>query len=84
MTTPLIAMVIGLSNVYSGTNPTSLIVAGILNAVSAGLLNFMTLVDLLANDFMGPRLQKHIKLQIWSYLAALLGTKGMSLMIRWA
>ncbi|XP_061340715.1 fe(2+) transport protein 1-like [Gastrolobium bilobum] len=84
-TTPFgIALGIGLSNVYSDTSPTSLIVEGILNAVSAGLLNYMALVDLLASDFMGPKLQSRIKLQILSYVAVLLGAGGMSVMAIWA
>ena len=85
MTTPFgIALGIGLSHVYSDTSSTSLIVEGILNAISAGLLNYMALVDLLANDFMGPKLQKNMKLQIWSYFTVLLGAGGMSLMAKWA
>ncbi|XP_028761870.1 fe(2+) transport protein 1-like [Neltuma alba] len=85
VTTPFgIALGIGLSNVYSDTSPTSLIVEGILNAVSAGLLNYMALVELLASDFMGPKLQQNMKLQICSYIAVLLGAGGMSLMAKWA
>lgn len=85
VTTPFgIALGIGVSNVYSDTSPTSLIVEGILNAVSAGLLNYMALVDLLANDFMGHKLQGNMKLQIFSYIAVLLGAGGMSLMAKWA
>ncbi|KAJ4710656.1 Fe(2+) transport protein 1 [Melia azedarach] len=84
-TTPFgIALGIGLSNVYSDSSPTALIVVGLLNAASAGLLNYMALVDLLASDFMGPKLQGNVKLQMWSYLAVLLGAGGMSLMAKWA
>ncbi|ERN14912.1 hypothetical protein AMTR_s00032p00182180 [Amborella trichopoda] len=40
VTTPFgVALGIGLSNVYSESSPTALIVVGILNAASAGLLN---------------------------------------------
>ncbi|KAI9073479.1 hypothetical protein K1719_027918 [Acacia pycnantha] len=85
VTTPFgIALGIGLSNVYSDTSPTALIVIGILNAISAGLLNYMALVDLLAADFMGPKLQQNVKLQIWAYAAVLLGAGGMSIMSKWA
>uniref|UniRef100_A0A5B7BZZ7 Putative fe(2+) transport protein 1-like n=1 Tax=Davidia involucrata TaxID=16924 RepID=A0A5B7BZZ7_DAVIN len=84
-TTPFgIALGIGLSNVYSESSPTALIVVGLLNASSAGLLNYMALVDLLASDFMGPKLQKSMKLQMWAYVAVLLGAGGMSLMAKWA
>ncbi|TYJ42979.1 hypothetical protein E1A91_A03G122700v1 [Gossypium mustelinum] len=84
-TTPLgIVLGIGLSKVYSETSPTSLIVLGLLNACSAGLLNYMALVDLLAADFLGPKLQTNMKLQAWSYVAVLLGAGFMSLMAKWA
>ncbi|KAJ8513084.1 hypothetical protein OPV22_003518 [Ensete ventricosum] len=84
-TTPFgVALGIGLSNVYRDNSPTALIVIGLLNASSAGLLNYMALVDLLATDFMGPKLQGSVKLQLWAYLAVLLGSGGMSLMAKWA
>ncbi|OMO72202.1 Zinc/iron permease [Corchorus olitorius] len=84
-TTPL-GIVLGmlLEKVYSETSPTALIVVGLLNACSAGLLNYMALVDLLAADFMGPKLQTNMKLQGWSYVAVLLGAGLMSLMAKWA
>ncbi|PHU29630.1 Fe(2+) transport protein 2 [Capsicum chinense] len=85
LTTPLgIALGIGLSNVYSEDSPTALIVVGLLNACSAGLLNYMALVDLLAYEFMGTKLQNNMKLQTWAYLAVLLGAGGMSVMAIWA
>ncbi|WCJ35749.1 Zinc transporter 7 [Euphorbia peplus] len=84
-TTPLgIAMGMGLSKTYSPSSPTALIVVGLLNASSAGLLNYMALVDLLAADFLGPKLQQNIKLQFKCYLAVLLGAGGMSIMAVWA
>ncbi|PON74616.1 Zinc/iron permease [Parasponia andersonii] len=84
-TTPLgIALGICLSNIYSENSPTALIVVGLLDACSAGLLNYMALVDLLAADFMGPKLQAGVKLQIWAYFAVLLGAGAMSVMAMWA
>ncbi|PIA37824.1 hypothetical protein AQUCO_03000394v1 [Aquilegia coerulea] len=85
VTTPFgIALGIALSNVYKENSPDSLITVGLLNASSAGLLIYMALVDLLAADFMGPKLQRSIKLQLKSYAAVLLGAGGMSLMAKWA
>ncbi|XP_009796658.1 fe(2+) transport protein 1-like [Nicotiana sylvestris] len=85
LTTPFgIALGIGLSKVYSENSPTALIVVGLLNACSAGLLNYMALVDLLAADFLGTKLQNSMKLQSWAYLAVLLGAGGMSVMAIWA
>ena len=57
---------------------------GLLNACSAGLLNYMAMVDLLAADFMGPKLQENMKLQVWAYIAVLLGAGVMALMAKWA
>ncbi|XP_042040731.1 probable zinc transporter 10 [Salvia splendens] len=85
VTTPFgIALGIALSSMYKENSPRSLITVGLLNASSAGLLIYMALVDLLASDFMGPKLQGSIKLQLKSYAAVLLGAGGMSLMAKWA
>ncbi|XP_075513632.1 fe(2+) transport protein 1-like [Primulina tabacum] len=85
ITTPFgIALGIALSTTYKDDSPRALITEGLLNACSAGLLIYMALVDLLAADFMGPKLQGNIRLQIKSYAAVLLGAGGMSLMAKWA
>nr|TKS01376.1 fe(2+) transport protein 1-like [Populus alba] len=85
VTTPFgIALGIALSKMYKENSPNALITVGLLNASSAGLLIYMALVDLLAADFMGPKLQGSIKLQVKSYMAVLLGAGGMSLMAKWA
>lgn len=85
VTTPFgIVIGIALSKTYKENSPSSLITVGLLNASSAGLLIYMALVDLLATDFMGPRMQASIMLQIKSYVAVLLGAGGMSLMAKWA
>ncbi|KAM7258385.1 hypothetical protein ACFE04_014126 [Oxalis oulophora] len=85
VTTPFgIAVGIGLSNTYKENSPVALVTVGLLNASSAGLLIYMALVDLLAVDFMGPKLQASVKLQIKSFVAVLLGAGLMSLMAKWA
>ncbi|KAJ6688543.1 ZINC TRANSPORTER 10-RELATED [Salix koriyanagi] len=85
VTTPFgIAFGIALSRMYKENSPNALITVGLLNASSAGLLIYMALVDLLAADFMGPKLQGSVKLQLKSYVAVLLGAGGMSLMAKWA
>ncbi|KAL2932053.1 Fe(2+) transport protein 1 [Bienertia sinuspersici] len=84
-TTPFgIALGLGLLSVYNENSPSALIVVGVLNATSSGLLIYMALVDLLACDFMGPKLQGNIKLQFICYFAAFLGMGIMSLMAKWA
>ncbi|KAE8715064.1 Fe(2+) transport protein 2 [Hibiscus syriacus] len=85
VTTPFgIALGMALSRTYKENSPTALTMVGLLNASSAGLLIYMALVDLLSADFMGPKLQSSIKLQLKSYVAVLLGAGGMSLMAKWA
>ncbi|KAI3879133.1 hypothetical protein MKX03_010637 [Papaver bracteatum] len=85
ITTPAgIALGMGLSKTYKENSPTALITVGLLNAASAGLLIYMALVDLLAADFMGPKLQGSIKLQLKSYAAVLVGAGGMSYIAKYA
>jgi len=84
-TTPLgIALGLAILNVYDENSPTALIVVGVLNAMSSGLLIYMALVDLLAADFMGPKLQASIKLQFVCYFSVFIGMGIMSLMAKWA
>ncbi|XP_020203635.1 fe(2+) transport protein 1 [Cajanus cajan] len=85
VTTPFgIALGIAMSTTYKENSPSALITVGLLNASSAGLLIYMALVDLLSADFMSPRLQGSVKLQLKSYVAVFLGAGGMSLMAKWA
>ncbi|KAI9153882.1 hypothetical protein LWI28_017931 [Acer negundo] len=85
LTTPVgIGIGIGISNVYDENSPTALIVEGILNAASAGILIYMSLVDLLAADFMNPKMQNNSKLQISANVSLLLGAGCMSLLAKWA
>ncbi|KAJ8752642.1 hypothetical protein K2173_005531 [Erythroxylum novogranatense] len=55
---------IGISSRYDENNPTALIVEGIFNSASAGILIYMALVDHLAADFMIPKVQSCGKLQL--------------------
>ncbi|KAF8365195.1 hypothetical protein HHK36_032795 [Tetracentron sinense] len=85
LTTPVgIAIGIGISNVYDENSPTALIVEGIFNSASAGILIYMALVDLLAADFMNPRMQKNGRLQLGANTSLLLGAGCMSLLAKWA
>lgn len=85
LTTPVgIAIGIGISNVYDENSPTALIVEGIFNAASAGILIYMSLVDLLAADFMSSKLQNNGRLQVGVNLSLLFGAGCMSLLAKWA
>jgi zinc transporter 1/2/3 len=85
VTTPVgIAIGIGISSVYNENSPTALIVQGVFDAASAGILIYMALVDLLAADFMNPRLQTNFKIQLGANISLLLGAACMSVLAKWA
>ncbi|RZC47143.1 hypothetical protein C5167_040087 [Papaver somniferum] len=85
LTTPAgVGIGIGITNVYSETSPTALIVQGVMNAAAAGILIYMSLVDLLAAIFMDPKLQERGWLQFGSYVSLFLGAGAMSLIAKWA
>ncbi|KAF6158552.1 hypothetical protein GIB67_040066 [Kingdonia uniflora] len=85
LTTPIgIGIGIGISNVYAENSPTALIVEGIFNAASAGILIYMALVDLLAADFMNQKVQDNGRLQLATYISLLFGAGCMSLVAKWA
>ncbi|CAK9178071.1 unnamed protein product [Ilex paraguariensis] len=65
-------------------NPTALIVEGVLNAASAGILICMALVDLLSADFMNLRMQNNGQLQLKANASLLFGAGFMSLLAKWA
>ncbi|KAB2015955.1 hypothetical protein ES319_D08G062000v1 [Gossypium barbadense] len=85
LTTPVgIGIGIGISNTYNENSPTALVVEGMLNAASAGILIYMALVDLLAADFMNPKLQNNGKVGASASVSLLLGSALMSLLAVWA
>ncbi|KAE8726045.1 Zinc transporter 3 [Hibiscus syriacus] len=85
LTTPMgIAIGMGVSKVYDENSPKALVVEGIFNSLSAGILIYMSLVDLLGVDFMNPIMQSNIKLQVGSNLSLILGVASMSLLAKWS
>lgn len=85
LTTPVgIGIGIAISSVYKENSPAALIVQGTLNSASAGILIYMALVDLLAADFMDPRMQNNFRLQLGANVSLLLGAACMSLLAKWA
>lgn len=85
LTTPIgIAIGIGAASNYDENSPTALAVEGIFDSASAGILVYMALVDLLAADYMSPRMQESGKLQFWVSASLLLGVGCMSLLAKWA
>ncbi|XP_031498925.1 zinc transporter 8-like [Nymphaea colorata] len=85
LTTPVgIAIGIGISSTYNENSPTALIVEGVFNSASSGILIYMALVDLLAADFMAPKMLNSGKLQLLANVSLLLGAGLMSLLAKWA
>ncbi|KAE8663568.1 hypothetical protein F3Y22_tig00112928pilonHSYRG00032 [Hibiscus syriacus] len=85
LTTPTgIAIGMGVSKVYNENSPKALVVEGIFNSLSAGILIYMSLVYLLGVDFMNPIMQSNVKLLLGSYLSLDLGAASMSLLAKWS
>jgi len=85
LTTPMgIAIGIGISSTYNENSPTALIVEGLFDAISSGILIYMALVDFIATDFLGRRMMNSGRLQLWCYSALFLGAGAMSLLAKWA
>ncbi|URD79673.1 zinc transporter [Musa troglodytarum] len=85
LTTPVgIAVGMGTSSVYDGNSPTALVVEGLLDSAAAGILVYMALVDLLAQDFTNPRVQSKPKLQFAMSISLLAGAALMSLLAKWS
>ncbi|KAL9840053.1 putative zinc/iron permease [Arabidopsis thaliana] len=79
-----IALGMQIQKIYGETSPTALILMGMLNACSAGLLIDLALVNLLAHELYGPKIQGNMKLHVLGYVATFIGAAGMSLMAKWA
>ena len=85
LTTPIgIGIGIGISSAYDETSPTALVVQGFLEAAAAGILVYMALVDILAEDFMSARVQSRARLQVVLNTSLLLGAGLMSMLAIWA
>ncbi|KAF7830468.1 zinc transporter 4, chloroplastic [Senna tora] len=73
-----------IASVYNPNSPGALIVEGILDSCSAGILVYMALVDLIAADFLSKRMRCNFRLQIASYCTLFLGAGLMSSLALWA
>uniref|UniRef100_A0ACD5TKB2 Uncharacterized protein n=1 Tax=Avena sativa TaxID=4498 RepID=A0ACD5TKB2_AVESA len=85
ITTPTgIAAGAGLASFYNANSPRALVVEGVLDAVSAGILIYMALVDLIAADFLGGKMTGTPRQQLVAYVALFLGALSMSSLAIWA
>ncbi|XP_031283809.1 zinc transporter 4, chloroplastic-like [Pistacia vera] len=85
ITTPLgIGIGTGIASVYNPYSAGALIVEGVLDSMSAGILVYMALVDLIAADFLSKRMSCNFRLQVVSYFMLFFGAGLMSLLAIWA
>ncbi|KAJ8478213.1 hypothetical protein OPV22_021940 [Ensete ventricosum] len=85
ITTPAgIAAGAGVASSFNANSPRALVVEGLLDSVSAGILIYMALVDLIAADFLGRRISSSVRLQVASYAALFVGAGSMSILAIWA
>lgn len=85
LTTPIgVAIGIAISGSYDENSPKALVVQGVFESAAAGILIYMALVDLLAADFMNPKLQANVRIQLGSHISLLLGAGCMSVLAKWA
>ena len=86
LTTPIsIAIGIGLRTTYNPGSFTANVVSGVLDALSAGILLYTGLVELLARDFLfSPERTRKTKRLTFMIVCVLLGTGVMALLGKWA
>ena len=86
-TTPL-GQAIGIAThtLYTPASTTGLLMVGIMNAISAGLLTYTSLIDLLAEDFLSDESWRTMrgKKRIFAGFLVFFGAAGMSLIGAWA
>ena len=86
LTTPIaLAIGLGLRTTYNGGSYTALVVSGVLDAISAGILIYTGLVELLARDFLfNPELTHNSKRLTFMVVCVFLGAMLMALLGKWA
>ncbi|KAF0901816.1 hypothetical protein E2562_006450 [Oryza meyeriana var. granulata] len=85
ITTPAgISVGAAIASFYNPNSPRALVVEGILDSMSAGILIYMALVDLIAADFLSRKMSCNPRLQVGSYIALFLGAMAMAALALWA
>ena len=84
--TPIgMAIGIGVLNQFNGNDPSTIIAIGTLDALSAGILLYVGLVEMLAHDWMHGELSKApIKQVLPAALSLVAGLVLMSVLGKWA
>lgn len=86
-TTPIaIAIGLGIRESFAPDSPRTLIVQGVFDSVSAGILIYTGLVDLMAHEFMFNTQMKHAKISylLLAFGCMCAGTGVMALLAKWA
>ncbi|EMS59281.1 Zinc transporter 10 [Triticum urartu] len=79
-----IAVGVAMASFYDPYSPRALVVEGILDSMSAGILIYMALVDLIAADFLGQRMSSSpARLQAGAYIALFFGAIAMASLAIW-
>ncbi|ESQ53853.1 hypothetical protein EUTSA_v10025584mg [Eutrema salsugineum] len=85
VTTPIgVAIGTAIASSYNSYSVAALVAEGVLDSLSAGILVYMALVDLIAADFLSKKMSVDFKLQIVSYCFLFLGAGMMSALAIWA
>lgn len=87
LSTPIaIAIGLGVRHTYPPESQTTLIVNGIFDSISAGILIYTGLVELMAHEFMFSRSMQraHIRTVLFAFLMMCLGAGLMALLGKWA
>ncbi|KHG29259.1 Zinc transporter 4, chloroplastic -like protein [Gossypium arboreum] len=85
ITTPAgIGIGIAIASFYNHYSPAALVIEGVLDSLSAGILVYMALVDLIAADFLSKRMSCNFRLQVVSYFMLFLGAGLMASLAIWA
>ncbi|CAK7230430.1 hypothetical protein SBRCBS47491_007581 [Sporothrix bragantina] len=86
LTTPIaIAIGLGVRTTYNGSSYTANVVSGVLDSISAGILIYTGLVELLARDFLfNPERTRDGKRITFMLVCLFLGTAIMALLGKWA
>lgn len=85
LTTPIgVAIGAAIASIFNPYSPGALITEGILDSISAGILVYMALVDLIAADFLSKKMHSNFRLQITCYCLLFLGAVLMSSLAIWA
>ncbi|KAJ4913771.1 Zinc transporter 9 [Raphanus sativus] len=85
ITTPIgVAVGTAIASSYDSYSVAALVAEGVLDSLSAGILVYMALVDLIAADFLSKKMSVDFKLQIVSYCFLFIGAGMMSALAIWA